>query len=77
MNPLGKGNSLPPNVMKNIQQLKGLMQTANGNPTALLQNNPQLQQVLNLTKGRNPEQVFYELCQQKGINPDDVLNMFK
>jgi hypothetical protein len=27
--------------------------------------------------GGNAQQVFYQLAQQKGINPNDILNMFK
>ena len=76
MNPLGNGNvgGLPPQMMKNIQQVKGLMQMANGNPMALAQQNPMIGQVMQMCKGQNPEQMFYAMCQQQGINPEMILN---
>ena len=41
-----------------------------------LQNNPQIQQLLQLSNG-NPEQAFYALAKQKGVNPNDILNLLK
>ena len=40
-------------------------------------NNPRLQEAINLVKqnGGNAEQVFYQLAKQKGVNPQEVLNM--
>lgn len=45
----------------------------------LLLNNPQLQNVINLIRqnGGNPQQTFYALAKQKGVNPDEILNMLK
>ena len=76
MNPLGNGNigGLPPQMMKNIQQVKGLMQMANGNPMALAQQNPMIGQVMNMCKGQNPEQMFYAMCQKQGIDPNAIIN---
>lgn len=67
----------------NIAPIKNMMQMLNGaqNPQAVLQmlaqKNPQMAQVMQLVGGRNPQQVFYELCRQKGVNPDDILNQLK
>ena len=76
MNPLGNENigGLPPQMKQNIQQIKGLMQMANGNPMALAQQNPALAQVMQMCKGQNPEQMFYAMCKQQGINPNDIIN---
>lgn len=41
-----------------------------------LQNNPQIQQLIQLSNG-NPEQAFYTLAKQRGIDPNDILNMLK
>ena len=75
MNPLGSGNigGLPPQMLQSIQQVKGLMQMAQGSPMALMQQNPMFAQVMQMCKGQNPEQLFYAMCQQKGINPNDIL----
>ena len=80
MNPLGNGNiggGLSPQMMNGIQQIKGLMQMANGNPMFLARQNPMLGQVMQMCKGQNPQQMFYALCQQQGINPDLILKELK
>ena len=41
-----------------------------------LQNNPQLQQLMQMCNN-DPKQAFYNLAQQKGIDPDYILNMLK
>lgn len=55
---------------------------AGGDPRALLSQmamtNPQAQQVLNmLNGGANPEQLYRQLCQQRGVNPDEFLQTIK
>ena len=76
MNPLGNGNfgGLSPQMMKNIQQVKGLMQMTKGNPMALAKQNPAIAQAMQMCKGQNPEQMFYAMCKQQGINPETILN---
>ena len=50
------------------------------NPTdmfnSLLPNNPQLQQVMNYVKqhGGNPQQAFYDLAKERGVDPNSVLS---
>lgn len=67
----------------NIAPIKNMMQMLNGaqNPQAVLQmlaqKNPQMAQVMQLVQGRNPQEVFYEMCKQRGVNPDDILNQLK
>ena len=65
----------------NIQQLIQTIKNC-GNPQqmmqSMIQNNPQLG-IVNLLQenGGNAKQAFYALAQQKGVNPDDILNMIK
>lgn len=79
-NPLLGGGTMP---VGNIAPLKNMLSLLNAaqNPQAALQmlaqKNPQVAQVMNLVGGRNPQEVFYELCKQKGVNPDDILNQLK
>lgn len=42
----------------------------------MIQQNPQMAQVLNLFKGQNVnyEKVFRDLCQQRGIDADYIIN---
>lgn len=72
-----------PQEIGNIAPIKNMMQIFNSaqNPQAainmLAQQNPQMAQVMNLVGGRNPQEVFYELCKQKGVNPDDILKQLR
>ena len=72
MNPLGNGNigSLPVGLKQNIQQIKMMM----NNPAAILQQNPMISQIMQTYKGQDLKSVFYNLAQQKGVNPDAILN---
>ena len=70
------------NMFGNLKQIKNMvnMIKSAGNPQAMLEsmtnNNPQLKEVMNIVKnsGGNPQQAFYNLAKQKGVNPDEVLN---
>ena len=60
----------------------GLLRSAN-NPQAMLaqlaQTNPQMKQAMNFIQqyGNDPQKAFYAACQQRGINPNDILNALK
>lgn len=73
----GSGGGLPPQLMQSIQQVKGIMGMAKGNPMAMLQNNPQFAQVMQMCKGQNPQTVLENMCRQQGINPQDLINALK
>lgn len=81
MNPLGNGNQLNPQFMQNIQQVKGLMNQmkAFGNPNLAIQqmaqSNPQMQQIMQMCQGQNPKDVFYSMCKQQGVDPEQILKM--
>mgnify|MGYP006988844137 CR=1 FL=1 len=54
-----------------------------GNPQAMMnqlaQNNPRIKQVIDLVNqaGGNPKEAFYTMAKQKGVNPDEILDMLK
>ena len=74
MNPLGNnGTQLPPELQQNIQQIKGFMRAINGNPSQLAQQNPMFNQVLQMCKGQNPQQLFMTMCKQRGVDPEAIL----
>lgn len=73
----GTQNGLSQQMMSGIQQVKGLMSMAQGNPMAMLQNNPQFAQVVQMCKGQNPQQVFENMCKQQGVNPNDIINALR
>lgn len=84
MNPIAQqlGRS---QIQNNLGQIKQMMNTIRsaGNPQAMMQNmlssNPRYKPVMDLIRqnGGDAKQAFYSVCQQKGINPQDVLNMLK
>lgn len=74
MNPLGNGNVLPMNLKNNVMQAKQLMNLFNGNPMQVLQQNPMLNQIMQTYRGQDLKNVFYNLAQQKGVNPDAIIN---
>ena len=71
--------------MPNLAPIKQMMQMVRGaqNPQAMLQSlaqsNPQLRQVLDVVQqaGNDPQRAFYAICQQKGIDPNTILNALK
>ena len=69
-----QSGQLPQQLRQNIQQVKGVMQAFKGNPAALLQQHPMLGQIMQMSRGQNLEQMFTQMCQQRGLDPTAVLN---
>ena len=46
---------------------------------ALINNNPQFKHVMDIVNqnGGDAQKAFYKLAEEKGIDPDDILNMLK
>ena len=69
-------------AMSSIKQMFGMV-TASQNPQAmmnqLLTSNPNMKPVMDLIQqsGGDPKKAFYTLAEQKGIDPQEVLNMLK
>ena len=69
----------------NLGQIKNMMNMVRsaGNPQAMLaqmmQNNPQMRQVMDVVNqyGGDPQKAFYAIAQQRGVNPDEILNMLR
>ena len=66
------GQQIPQEVFNNINKIKQLMKTMQ-NPNAML-NNPMLAQLQQMSQGKNPKDVFYQMAQQMGIDPNAILN---
>ncbi len=71
------GGQLPPQLMQSVQQVKGIMGMAKGNPMALMQNNPQFAQVMQMCQGQNPQTVLENMCKQRGIDVNALMNALK
>ncbi len=65
-----------------VRQMLQLVRSSN-NPGAALQmmaqKNPQLKQVMDVVNqsGGEPQKAFYTLCQQRGVDPQQILNALK
>lgn len=65
-----------------VKDMIRMVQTAS-NPTATLQqmlaNNPQMQQAMDFIQkcGGDPQKAFYALAEQKGVDPEEILNALK
>ena len=72
---------MPKMNQNNIQQMANMMKMVR-NPQAMLsqmaENNPQAKQVLeSMNSGASPKDLFYQMAEQMGVNPDDILGMMK
>ena len=78
---LGRSQQMPNNLGQ-IKQMMNMVKNA-GNPQAMLnqmaQNNPHVKQIMDIVSqnGGDPKKAFYQMAEQKGINPDEILNMLK
>ena len=69
-------------MMQNVRQMMGMLNSSQ-NPQAMMnsmiQNNPNLKQVMDLINksGGDPQKAFYALAEQKGVNPQEILDMLK
>lgn len=68
-----------PLLQPSMNQMKELYNAMkSGNPMQMFQriaqNNPNMRPILNMiNSGQNPQQVFYKMCQQRGINPEEFI----
>lgn len=71
--------------MPNLQPIKnmlGMVRSAS-NPQAMMnmlaQSNPNLKQAMDLVQqsGGDPQKAFYSLCQQRGVDPNTILDALK
>ena len=74
------GPKIDQGVLQSVRRMMGMLSTAK-NPSAALQqaasNNPMLSSVMAMVGNRDPKVLFYDLCRQNNINPDDILNQLK
>lgn len=72
-------------LSQNLTPIKNMMSMIKnaGNPQMMLQQmmsqNPQIQQVMQYVKdnGGSAKTAFYKLAEQKGVNPEEILQMLK
>ena len=75
---LGGGVTIPPQIKQMMQMVR-----SSGNPQAMLnqmmQTNPQMKQVMDAVRaaGNDPKRAFFTLAEQRGVNPQDILDQLK
>lgn len=71
-NPFNTNNSN--NIFRNIYQAMSQSQNPYDMFMRLAGNNPQMQPIVNaMRSGMKPEQIFNNMCQQRGINPQEFI----
>ena len=69
-------------MMQNIRKMFGMIRNAQ-NPQAMMNQlvtgNPNMKQAMDIINqyGGDPKKAFYSLAEQKGIDPQEILNMMK
>ncbi len=62
--------------MNQMRELYNAMRSGNSMQIfqKMAQNNPNMRPILNMiNSGSNPQQIFYQLCNQRGINPEEFI----
>ena len=78
LSPQQQNNAISPQMT----QMANMMKSAN-NPQQLLmtmaQNNPKTKQVLDFINKSNqsPKDLFYSMAKQKGVDPNQIINLLK
>lgn len=65
---------------QSVKRMMNMLGTVKDPQKALMtvaQQNPQLNAVMQMCQGRNPQEVFYEECQKAGINPEDIISQLR
>ena len=70
-----------PNIEK-IRQMMNQIRYAQNPKMAfesMIQSNPQVQNVMNIIRqnGGDPKTAFYNLANEKGVNPEEILNLLR
>ena len=69
--------------MQAVQQVKQMMNMckAVSNPQQMLmqaaRQNPAIGAVLNMTSGKNPQEVFYAECKKNNVDPESILQLLR
>lgn len=78
-NPAMGANNLT-QAAQSAKRMMGMLQSVKNPQQALMmaaQQNPQLNAVMQMCNGRNPQEVFYEQCKRSGIDTNTVINALK
>lgn len=79
MNPLMNmiGGSQNIGNIAQIKRMMNMLQTAQNPQAALQQLAQQNPMIANIMQSGDLKSTFYRMCEEKGVNPDDILNQLK
>lgn len=84
MNPLigmmGQSGGINMQAVQQIKQAMNMFKTMQNPQQALMQaarQNPALGGVLNMTSGKNPQEVFYTECKKNNVDPESILQLLR
>ena len=78
-NQINQRNQLLPNSIQQIIQMAKNTQNPQQLLNTIAQQNPQVLQLMQMINTNNitPKQMFMNMANQKGINPNDIISMLK
>lgn len=65
---------------QSAKKMMGMLQSVKNPQQALMaaaQQNPQLNAVMQMCQGKDPQSVFYEQCKKQGVDPNTVISALK
>lgn len=84
MNPLFGGGAptggMNVQAIQSVKRMMNMLQFAQNPQQAIMdaaRQNPALNAVMQMVSGKDPRQVFYDECQRRGIDPEDILSQLK
>ena len=74
------GLNLDPQLLSSVKRMISMMGAAR-NPDTVLQQaarqNPMMASVLQMCRGQDPKDVFYRMCRENNIDPNEILKQLK
>lgn len=82
MNPLmgAMGGGINMQAVQQVKQTMNMFKAMQNPQQALMQaarQNPALGAVLNMTSGKNPQEVFYAECKKNNVDPESILQLLR
>lgn len=73
-------SGINPQMLQQVKQAMNALRSVANPQQAIMQaaqQSPQLNAVIQMCQGRNPQDVFSEQCKAHGVNPDDAIKQIQ
>lgn len=75
-----QGAAVDPQIVGRIKNMMQMVMNSQ-NPEQVLQKvaaqNPQMRAVMDMCRSGNPQQIFMEMCRQRRVDPNSIINALK